>query len=113
MTVLFLLLNVASPMWLTLTVVGLISVFIQLYFGPLFAVAARFFGRSVSGLSSGFGNFCANLGGFASALVLGVLKDVTGSFAAGWAFLAIVALVGFLALLILTRQPAHDPAAAA
>ena len=63
-------------------------------FGPLFAVATRFFGRSVAGLSSGFGNFCANLGGFASALALGVLKDVTGSFSAGFFFLAGVAFLG-------------------
>jgi sugar phosphate permease len=109
MTLLFLLLNVAEPVWLLLAIVGLISVVIQLYFGPLFAVAVRFFGRSVSGLSSGFGNFCANLGGFSSALVLGVLKDLTGSFAAGFLFLAVVALLGFVALLVLARQPTHDP----
>jgi sugar phosphate permease len=109
MTVLFLLLNLDGPVWMLLVVVGLISIVIQLYFGPLFAVATRFFGRSVSGLSSGFGNFCANLGGFASALVLGVLKDVTGSFAAGFLFLAGAALLGFVALLVLTRQPAHEP----
>jgi sugar phosphate permease len=107
MSVLLLLMNLADAVPLVIVVVGLISVFIQLYFGPLFAVATRFFGRSVAGLSSGFGNFCANLGGFASALALGVLKDLTGSFSAGFFFLAGIAFVGFVALLVLTRMPAR------
>jgi sugar phosphate permease len=113
MSVLFLVLNIADAVPLVIVVVGLISVVIQLYFGPLFAVATRFFGRSVGGLSSGFGNFCANLGGFGSALVLGVLRDATGSFSAGFVVLAAVALVGFVALLVLARMPAHDEAAGA
>ncbi|MFC0681707.1 MFS transporter [Lysobacter korlensis] len=113
MSVLFLLLNAADAVALVIVVVALIGVFIQLYFGPIFAVATRFFGRSVAGLSSGFGNFCANVGGFASALALGVLKDLTGSFSAGFFFLAGVAFVGFLALLVLARMPARGDVGAA
>jgi nitrate/nitrite transporter NarK len=113
MSLLFPLLNAAEAVPLVIAVVGLIAVFIQLYFGPLFAVATRYFGRSVAGLSSGFGNFCANLGGFASALVLGVLRDATGSFSAGFFVLAGIALIGFTAVLVLARMPAYDDAARA
>lgn len=91
---------------LLLVVIGLLSVVIQLYFGPLFAVPARIFGPSLAGLSSGFGNFCANLGGFASALLLGVLRDATGSFTPGFLALAALALIGFLAVLALWRTGA-------
>jgi sugar phosphate permease len=110
MSGLFVLLNLADAVWMVIAIVGLIAVFIQLYFGPLFAVAAMFFGRSVAGLSSGFGNFCANLGGFASVLALGALKDATGSFEPGFFFLAGIALLGFAALVALSRLPAPAPA---
>jgi len=82
------------------------AVFLQLYFGPLFTVPRQLFGPSVSGLSVGFGNFCANLGGFAASLGIGVVLDVTGSFVVGFlclAGLALVALVAFAALVPLVR----------
>ena len=92
-----------SSIPIMLAIVALLAVFIQLYFGPLFAVPARIFGQGVAGLSSGFGNFCANLGGFASALLLGVLRDATGSFTVGFLALAGMALVGFAAVVALWR----------
>ena len=86
-----------------IAVIAALSVFIQLYFGPIFAVPRRIFGPAIVGLSTGFGNFCANIGGFASALALGVLKDATGSFDAGFWYLAGVSVVGLLAVLMLWR----------
>jgi predicted MFS family arabinose efflux permease len=77
------------------------AVFLQLYFGPLFTVPQALFGSSVSGLSVGFGNFCANLGGFAASLGIGVVLDVTGSFVLAFlclTALAVVALAAFVAL---------------
>jgi len=85
---------------LLLIVIGLLAVFIQLYFGPLFAVPRRLFGPGLAGLSSGFGNFCANLGGFTGALLLGVLRDATGSFNLGFLTIATAALVGLVAVLV-------------
>jgi len=106
MTVLLGIVGEVDNVPLLLTVIGLLSVVIQLYFGPLFAVPARIFGPHLAGLSSGFGNFCANLGGFASALLLGVLRDATGSFTPGFLALAAMALIGFLAVLALWRTGA-------
>ncbi len=86
-----------------LVIIAVLAVFIQLYFGPLFAVPRRLFGPGLAGLSSGFGNFCANLGGFASALLLGVLRDATGSFTLGFLTIAAASLIGFIAVLAVWR----------
>ena len=75
---------------LLLAVVVVNGIFVQLYFGPLFNVPIQLLGTETAGLSSGFGNFFANLGGFTFAYTLGALKDATGSFDAG-----LYALMGF------------------
>jgi ACS family D-galactonate transporter-like MFS transporter len=86
-----------------------IALFVQLYFGALFAVPQQLFGPSVGGLSVGFGNFCANLGGFAASFGIGVVLDVTDSFVIAFLCLSVLAAVGlaaFAALLPLTRSRA-------
>ncbi|MBX3100775.1 MAG: MFS transporter [Salinibacterium sp.] len=109
LTMLFSFVGEITNLPLLIVVIGLIALFIQLYFGPLFAIPRRLFGPGLAGLSSGFGNFCANLGGFSSALALGLLKDATGEFTAGFYYLAGVVLVGALASLILWRRPLLTP----
>ncbi|HAM25175.1 MAG TPA: MFS transporter, partial [Microbacteriaceae bacterium] len=94
---------------LLVVVVAAIALFIQLYFGPLFAVPRQIFGPRVAGLSSGFGNFCANLGGFTSALLLGILKDTTGSFTLGFLILAVAAAVSLAATITLSRIAPRNP----
>lgn len=84
-----------------------IALFVQLYFGALFAVPQQLFGASVGGLSVGFGNFCANLGGFAASFGIGVVLDVTESFVVAFlclAGLAVVGLAAFVALRPLTAR---------
>lgn len=103
MTMLLAAVAVADDLVVILILLAAISVFMQLYFGPLFAVPRRLFGPGVAGLSSGFGNFCANLGGFLSVLTLGIIKDATGSFDAGFGYLAVVALLGAAAVAVLGR----------
>jgi DHA1 family inner membrane transport protein len=98
-------LDFLSSLAALLAAVGAISVFIQLYFGPLFAVPATYFGPGLAGLSSGFGNFCANIGGFVASLLIGVLRDTTGSFGAGFLALAVIAGLGLLATVSLSRLP--------
>ncbi len=98
-------LDLINTLPLLLAVIAVISVFIQLYFGPLFAVPTRYFGAALAGLSSGFGNFCANIGGFVASLLIGVLRDVTGSFGLGFLALGIIAAIGFVATVALSRIP--------
>ncbi|SDT57694.1 MFS transporter [Actinoplanes derwentensis] len=80
-----------------LGVVALISVAIQVYFGPLFALPLQVLGDRNAGLISGIGNFWANLGGFAFVYALGAVKDTTGSFRAGFLSLAVLCVVALIA----------------
>jgi DHA1 family inner membrane transport protein len=80
-----------------LIVVTLISVVVQVYFGPLFALPIAVLGTQRAGLLSGFGNFCANLGSFAFVYALGAVKDATGSFRAGFLSLSVLCLVALAA----------------
>lgn len=70
------------------------AAFIQFYFGPLFAVPLEMLGARRAGISSGFSNFFANLGGFASTFGLGAVKDQTGSFTIGFYAIAASCLIG-------------------
>jgi predicted MFS family arabinose efflux permease len=77
--------------------VALISMAIQIYFGPLFALPLQVLGDRNAGLISGFGNFCANLGSFTFVYALGAVKDATGSFGAGFVSLAALCVVALIA----------------
>jgi nitrate/nitrite transporter NarK len=88
---------------LLLAVSALNGVFVQLYFGPLFNVPIELFGPEIAGLTSGFGNFCANLGGFTFAYALGAVKDATGSFDGGLYVIAGLCLVALVCTLLLAR----------
>ena len=91
-----LLVTVESTLALLVTV-GLHSIFMTIYFGPLFSVPVAALGQRTAGLATGVGNLFANLGALLSAFVLGVVKDSTGAFASG--FYGIAALCGAGALL--------------
>jgi nitrate/nitrite transporter NarK len=97
-----------DSLWALIAVVAVNAVVIQLYFGPLFAIPIQYLGRSVAGAISGFGNFCANLGGFAAVWALGGVKDATGSFTVGFLLLAGVCVVGIGAVLVLRRIPVQQ-----
>jgi nitrate/nitrite transporter NarK len=81
-----------------------IAIFMQLYFGPLFAIPIHVFGTRTAGLSTGFSNLCANGGAFTLVYVMGVLKDHTGSFASGLYLLSGLCLVGLACSIALGRQ---------
>ena len=86
---------------LVLLVVAVQSVFIQVYFGPLFEVPIRILGSQSAGTISGFSNFWANVGGLTFAYTLGAIRDATGSFAVGFYSLAGLCAVGVVATLVL------------
>ncbi len=87
-----LLLAMVENLVLTVAVIAVNAVFLQFYFGPLFAIPVEVLGRRMAGTASGFGNFFANLGSFTFAFALGAVKDASGSFA--WGFCALGALAG-------------------
>ncbi|MEV6303312.1 MFS transporter [Actinoplanes sp. NPDC051861] len=90
-----------------LLVVAVISVFVQVYFGPLFAVPLQVLGSERAGLISGFGNFCANLGSFAFVYALGATKDATGSFRIGFLSLAALCVVALFATWLARNEVPH------
>lgn len=100
---------VVDSLWLLIAVIAVNSVFVQLYFGPLFAVPMRYLGAENAGLVSGFGNFCANLGAFAFTYGIGAVKDATGSFDLAIYTLALLCCVGLVAVWAISRIP--DPEA--
>lgn len=69
------------------------GVFVQMYFGPLFAVPIEILGTRTAGMSGGFSNFFANIGSFSFVYLLGILKDTTG-----FLILAFMLLLGFALL---------------
>jgi sugar phosphate permease len=94
-----------DSLWLLVVMIAVNAVVIQVYFGPLFAIPIQYLGRSVAGAISGFGNFCANLGGFTAVWALGRVKDATGSFTVGFLMIAGVCVVGLGAVVVLRRLP--------
>jgi predicted MFS family arabinose efflux permease len=84
-------------------VVALNAVFVQFYFGPLFAVPIELLGPRTAGLTSGIGNCFANLGGFTFIYGLGALRDATGSFASGLYVLSAACVAAALCTLALAR----------
>ena len=95
-------------------VVAVNAVFLQFYFGPLFHVPIEVLGQRVAGISTGFSNMFANLGGLTFAYALGVVKDTAGAFK--WGFVGTSVLcavgVGLTALLARMRSRALSRAAA-
>lgn len=90
---------------LLICVIAVMSIFVQLYFGPLFSLPMQHVGRASPGLVSGFGNFCANVGSFTFALVLGRVKDATGSFSGGLWVLAGLCVVAAVATWSISLLP--------
>ena len=97
---------------LLIAIIMLNAIFVQFYFGPLFAIPVEVLGPTMTATTTGVGNFFANLGAFTFALLLGALKDATGSFDAGFYAMAgacLVALV-FTILLAKVNQKQNQPA---
>lgn len=77
--------------------------FAQFYFGSLFVIPVEILGSRMAGTAIGFANLFANLGSFTCAYLLGVLKDVSGSFESGFYTMAGMCIVGLLFTILLGR----------
>jgi len=93
-----------TNLWLLAGVFIVNGIFVQFYFGPLFAVQIQMMGRQRAGLTTGCGNFFANLGSLSCAYCLGVLKDATGSFKVGLYSLAALCLLALVCTIALSRM---------
>jgi sugar phosphate permease len=88
---------------MVVVVVAVQAVFLQVYFGPIFAVPIGVLGARTAGSVSGFSNLFANLGALTFAYTLGAVRDASGSFARGFQALGVLCLVGLVATVPLGR----------
>jgi len=79
------------------------AIFLQMYFGPLFSIPVEILGAGKAGISSGFSNFFANLGGFSATFLLGAIKDSTGGFRNGFLIICAACAAGFILTLVLAH----------
>jgi ACS family D-galactonate transporter-like MFS transporter len=61
--------------------------------------------RELTGVTSGLYNFCANIGGIVTPLVIGYIVDVTNSYQLGLAFVSALGLTGVLAYVFIIGTP--------
>jgi sugar phosphate permease len=85
-------------------VIAVNSIFVQLYFGPLFYVPIEVLGQRVAGMSAGFSNMFANLGALIFAYALGVVKDTAGAFTLGFLATSAFCVIGVLLAAVLARM---------
>lgn len=88
---------------LLVAIIAVHSIVLTIYFGPLFSVPVETLGKRTAGLATGAGNLFANLGALTAASVLGLLKDLTGTFAAGFYLLAGLCACGVILSFLLAR----------
>lgn len=99
-----LLVAVDSLPLLLLLVIAVHSVFLQFYFGPLFLVPMEVLGPRTAGTAIGVSNLFANIGGFLTALALGMVKDRSGSFTWGFIGISALCLAGVALAVVLARM---------
>jgi sugar phosphate permease len=98
------LLITAKNMMLLMTLICINAIFLQMYFGPLFSIPVEILGVRKAGISTGFSNLFANIGGFSAAYLLGALKDRTGGFNTGFLSICGACLLGLALTFILARM---------
>jgi nitrate/nitrite transporter NarK len=97
------LLIIANSMILLVASIFINAVFLQMYFGPLFSIPVEILGVRKAGISTGFSNFFANIGGFSIIYLMGALKDTTGVFKSGFFAICGACFVGLALTFILAR----------
>jgi sugar phosphate permease len=95
-----------------LLVIAVGSVFLQFYFGPLFYVPMEVLGQRTAGMTTGFSNLFANIGGLLTAYTLGMVRDEAGSFTWGFVGISVLCLIGVGLSVVLARMRNRALAAA-
>ena len=87
-----------------LLVIAVGSVFLQFYFGPLFYVPMEVLGQRTAGMTTGFSNLFANIGGLLTAYTLGIVRDNAGAFTWGFVGISALCLAGVALSVVLARM---------
>ncbi|MFC1897712.1 nitrate/nitrite transporter, partial [Chloroflexota bacterium] len=89
---------------LLVVVIGINALFVQCYFGPLFALPLEVFGQHTRGTTTGVSNTFANLGSLTFGYLLGAMRDASGSFESGFYTIAGLAVVGVVFTILVARE---------
>ncbi len=100
---------VVKSMVLLIVAIFINALFVQMYFGPLFAFPVEILGTRTAGISRGFSNLFANLGAFSFIYLLGGLRDFTGSFDSGFYAIIGLCLIGLVMTFVLARLRRTTP----
>ncbi len=98
------LLITANNMILLVALIFINAIFLQMYFGPLFSIPVEILGVPKAGISTGFSNLFANIGGFSAAYLLGALKDRSGAFKPGFFAICGACFIGLALTFVLARM---------
>jgi sugar phosphate permease len=98
------LLITAHNLILLVALIFINAIFLQTYFGPLFSIPVEILGVPKAGISTGFSNLFANIGGFTAAYLLGALKDRSGAFKPGFFAICGACFLGLVLTFILARM---------
>ena len=98
------LLITANNMILIVALIFINAIFLQMYFGPLFSIPVEILGVPKAGISIGFSNLFANIGGFSAVYLLGALKDRFGAFKPGFFAICGACFLGLALTFILAHM---------
>ncbi|MFC1983431.1 MFS transporter [Chloroflexota bacterium] len=89
---------------LLVVIIGVNALFVQCYFGPLFAMPLEVLGSHTRGTTTGVSNTFANLGSLTFAYILGAMRDASGSFELGFYTVAGLAVIGLVFTILVARE---------
>ncbi|MGP8050842.1 MAG: MFS transporter [Desulfobaccales bacterium] len=100
-------LNMTGNLWLSLFFICLIAIGVYSFVGTFWTLPALFLTEASAAVGIGIINSTGNLGGFIGPYAVGFIKDLTGgSTAGGMYFLAIFAILGAVAVLLIPAKEA-------
>lgn len=91
-------------LWVLIVVIGW---FVVLHRPALFALVPELYGEESAGIGIGLHNTIANLGAIILTFLMGLLRDLTGSFEIGWLILGILSAVSLI-LSLWMRNPKSE-----
>lgn len=93
---------VGDPLW-QMVLLSITAIGVYAPYGPLWTIPTSILPAGIVGAALGLQNAIGNLGGYYGPKVVGVLKDATGDFHAGFYFLAGALIISSIITLILGR----------
>ncbi|HTZ18674.1 MAG TPA: MFS transporter [Dissulfurispiraceae bacterium] len=91
--------------WISFFFVILAGIGVYAPFGVWWSYPTTFLSGTAAAGAVGLINSCGNVGGFVGPYITGFIKDLTGSFAGAWVYLAVSLLLGGLLILTFRKQP--------